>query len=63
MLTGAQPQVRATYSRDKVDCFSTGADDYVVKPFDARELVARIKAHIRRQLGDMTSCLTCVDLH
>ncbi|WP_027780491.1 response regulator [Paraburkholderia caledonica] len=48
---------------DKVDCFSTGADDYVVKPFDARELVARIKALIRRQSGDMTSCLTCGDLH
>jgi DNA-binding response OmpR family regulator len=29
---------------DKVACFSAGADDYVVKPFDARELVARIKA-------------------
>ncbi|CAH2897151.1 MAG: Tricarboxylate transport transcriptional regulator TctD [uncultured Paraburkholderia sp.] len=47
---------------DKVDCFSTGADDYVVKPFDARELVARIKALIRRQSGDMTSCLACGDL-
>ncbi|CAH2782857.1 MAG: Tricarboxylate transport transcriptional regulator TctD [uncultured Paraburkholderia sp.] len=47
---------------DKVDCFSTGADDYVVKPFDVRELVARIKALIRRQSGGMSSCLTCGDL-
>ncbi|CAB3697273.1 response regulator [Paraburkholderia rhynchosiae] len=49
-------------TEDKVDCFTTGADDYVVKPFDARELVARIKALIRRQSGGMSSCLTCGDL-
>ena len=47
---------------DKVDCFSAGADDYVVKPFDARELVARIKALIRRQAGAMSACLVCGDL-
>jgi len=47
---------------DKVDCFSAGADDYVVKPFDARELVARIKALIRRQAGAMSGCLVCGDL-
>lgn len=47
---------------DKVDCFSAGADDYVVKPFDARELVARIKALIRRQSGAMSASLVCGDL-
>ncbi|MGP8437877.1 response regulator [Paraburkholderia fungorum] len=47
---------------DKVDCFTAGADDYVVKPFDARELVARIKALIRRQAGAMSGCLVCGDL-
>lgn len=47
---------------DKVDCFSAGADDYVVKPFDAQELVARIKALIRRQAGAMSGCLVCGDL-
>lgn len=47
---------------DKVDCFSAGADDYVVKPFDARELVARIKALIRRQSGEKSARLTCGDL-
>ncbi|WGS54907.1 response regulator (plasmid) [Paraburkholderia sp. D15] len=47
---------------DKVDCFSAGADDYVVKPFDARELVARIKALIRRQVGEKSTQLTCGDL-
>jgi two-component system, OmpR family, phosphate regulon response regulator PhoB len=29
-----------------------GVDDYVVKPFSARELVARVKAVMRRALGD-----------
>ncbi|WP_321889230.1 response regulator [Paraburkholderia bannensis] len=48
---------------DKVACFSAGADDYVVKPFDSRELVARIKALIRRQSGEKSGCLTCGDLH
>ncbi len=33
---------------EKVECLGLGADDYVVKPFDARELVARIKALARR---------------
>ena len=47
---------------DKVDCFSAGADDYVVKPFDGRELVARIKALIRRQLGDKSGWVMCGDL-
>jgi two-component system, OmpR family, response regulator TctD len=48
---------------DKVDCFSAGADDYVVKPFDARELVARIKALIRRQSSGKSAALVCGDLH
>lgn len=48
---------------DKVDCFSLGADDYVVKPFDARELVARIKALVRRRLDDRSGTLRCGDLH
>ncbi|HEY3536320.1 MAG: response regulator [Trinickia sp.] len=47
---------------DKVDCFSIGADDYVVKPFDARELVARIKALIRRQTSGKSGSLVCGDL-
>jgi DNA-binding response OmpR family regulator len=33
---------------DKVVGFEIGADDYVVKPFEPRELVARVKAAIRR---------------
>ena len=33
---------------DKVLCFELGADDYVVKPFESKELVARVKAVLRR---------------
>src|SRR5688500_17019111 len=33
---------------DKVVGLEVGADDYVTKPFDLRELVARIKAVLRR---------------
>ena len=35
---------------DKVLCFELGADDYVVKPFEGKELVARTKAVLRRSL-------------
>lgn len=34
---------------DKIVGLSVGADDYVTKPFSPRELVARIKAALRRQ--------------
>ena len=33
---------------DKVLCLELGADDYLVKPFDGKELVARVKAVLRR---------------
>lgn len=33
---------------DKVDGLDAGADDYLTKPFDARELLARLRAMLRR---------------
>ena len=37
---------------DKVSGLEVGADDYVIKPFSPRELVARIKAVLRRRLPE-----------
>ena len=33
---------------DKVLGLELGADDYIIKPFDSKELVARVKAVLRR---------------
>jgi DNA-binding response OmpR family regulator len=38
---------------DKIKGLETGADDYVTKPFSAKELMARVKAHIRRREGSV----------
>ena len=34
--------------RDKIEALNSGADDYIVKPFSADELLARIRAELRR---------------
>jgi len=50
MLTAKDSEI------DKVVGLELGADDYVTKPFSSRELVARIRAVLRRQ-GDVTENL------
>jgi len=40
-------------TRDKVKGINAGADDYLVKPFEPQELVARIKMIVRRSTRDL----------
>ena len=48
-------------ARDDLDCrlagLDGGADDYIIKPFDLSELLARIRAVLRRQSGQSTPLL------
>jgi len=46
-----------TESENKVKGLSTGADDYLTKPFDKAELMARIQAIIRRSAGHAQSII------
>ncbi|HEX7952895.1 MAG TPA: winged helix-turn-helix domain-containing protein, partial [Burkholderiales bacterium] len=48
ILTGRKEEV------DRVMGLELGADDYVTKPFSQRELLARIKAVLRRRAPEMT---------
>ena len=36
------------HERSKVEALDAGADDYVTKPFNIQELMARVRAHLRR---------------
>lgn len=44
---------------DKVQGFDAGADDYVAKPFHMEEILARIRALLRRAAGHATSEIVC----
>lgn len=47
---------------DRVATLDLGADDYLVKPFTVRELLARIRAVLRRSEGDVTTTVTVGDV-
>jgi two-component system OmpR family response regulator len=44
---------------DKVKSFDAGADDYVTKPFHIEEILARLRALVRRASGHASSDLVC----
>lgn len=47
---------------DRVAALEAGADDYLVKPFTLRELVARIRAVLRRSEGESAAAVTVGDV-
>ncbi len=49
MLTARDTQ------QDKITGLDAGADDYLVKPFDIRELEARVRALVRRRRGQLAA--------
>ena len=57
MLTAKDSEV------DKVVGLELGADDYVTKPYSARELVARIKAVLRRGVSDDSGNSEGIGIH
>ncbi|MEI8214482.1 MAG: response regulator transcription factor [Actinomycetota bacterium] len=57
MLTAKDSEV------DKVVGLELGADDYVTKPYSARELVARIKAVLRRGVSDESGNSESIGIH
>ncbi len=54
MLTARSEEI------DRVVGLEIGADDYIVKPFSTRELIARVKAHLRRSSNDVAASFSRV---
>ena len=51
-------------TQNKIDLLRLGADDYITKPFDMEEVLARIESNLRRVQFENRSavCLQCGDL-
>jgi two-component system KDP operon response regulator KdpE len=50
-----------TSEEDKIGALDEGADDYLVKPFSAGELLARVRAHLRRRTGGAADGSTVIE--
>jgi len=62
---GNQPIIMLTAKDtvpDRVKGLDAGADDYIVKPFEIEELLARIRAHLRRTAADRIKILEFEDM-
>ncbi len=53
LITSARDTVR-----DRVEGLNAGADDYLLKPFDLDELIARVRALMRRQTDSISNVLS-----
>ena len=49
------------HERSKVEALDAGADDYVTKPFSTQELLARVRAHLRRAPERTTAAIETGD--
>jgi two-component system KDP operon response regulator KdpE len=49
------------HERSKIEALDAGADDYVTKPFGIQELLARVRAHLRRAPERTTSAIEAGD--
>lgn len=49
------------HERSKVEALDAGADDYVTKPFSIQELMARVRAHLRRAPERSTAAIEAGD--
>ena len=50
-----------TREQDKIDALDAGADDYLVKPFGVGELLARVRAHLRRRATPARSATSAIE--